>query len=293
MSSSNSDRIEMLAALHAAGAATPAEHQELEALRAESAEAAALVRGFEDAATALALDLTPVEPPAGALESLRQRIRAEQAAGTVSPSDGERARQPGGPGPHERDDHGAAAVISLSERRARRRWVDAAAALAAVAALALGALWVRERRGAEELRQRLSEADATSEKLQDALADARQRAGYIRSPSLELATLRVSTQPSAPKAKIFIDADNRRWLVLAYDLPAIDPNEQDYQLWFIPAIEGATPMPAGLLVQRDDGVFEAEVTLPEGVDVGQAAISLEKKGGVQVPTDVKMAGPVL
>lgn len=288
MSAIDHERADALAALNAAGAATAEEIQELNALCAQSSEIAELVRSYEEAATALAQSLPSVEPPPAALEAIRRRIVDGPAVG------------------------GTVSVISLDERRARasdarQRWPQIMAVLAAAAALALGVLWTRERQSAADLRAHVAEIEDRSQELSSRLAvERRQRAAietelastqrrveHIQSPSLQLATLRASEAPRAPSAKVFIDPENRRWLVLAYDLPAIDPTRQDYQLWFIPRIEGSAPMPAGLLAHTGDGVYEAAIEVPSDVDVAQAAISLEKKGGVAVPTDVKMAGPII
>jgi anti-sigma-K factor RskA len=293
MSAIDHERADALAALNAAGAATAEEIQELNALCAQSSEIAELVRLYEEAATALAQSLPLVEAPPAALDAIRRRIVDGPAVG------------------------GTVSVISLDERRARasdarQRWPQIMAALAAAAALALGVLWTRERQSAADLRAHVAEIENRSQELSSRLAvERRQRAAietelastqrrveHIQSPSLQLATLRASDAPAseaprAPSAKVFIDPENRRWLVLAYDLPVIDPTRQDYQLWFIPRIEGSAPMPAGLLAHTGDGVYEAAIEVPSDVDVAQAAISLEKKGGVAVPTDVKMAGPII
>jgi anti-sigma-K factor RskA len=294
MSAIDHERADALAALSAAGAATAEEIQELNALSAQSSEIAELVRSYEQAATALATSLIPIDPPPGALDAIRRRI-ADAPAVTTTP------------------------VTSLDERRARargarQRWPQIMAVLAAAAAVALGVLWTRERQTVAELEARVADAmvripelESRSQELssrlaverrqradiETELASAQRRVEHIQSPSLQLATLRASEAPRAPSAKVFIDPDNRRWLVLAYDLPPIDPNRQDYQLWFIPRTDNAAPLPAGLLQHTGDGVYEAAIDVPAGVDVGHAAISLEKKGGVEVPTDVKMAGPVL
>jgi anti-sigma-K factor RskA len=294
MSAIDHDRAEALAAMSAAGGATAEEIQELNALCVQSSEIAELVRSYEHAATALALGLPAIEPPPGTLDAIRRRIADGPAVGTAS-------------------------VTSLDEHRARargerQRWPQIMAVLATAAAVALGVSWTRERQTVAELEARVADAEtripeleSRSEELSSRLADerrqraaienelasAQRRVEHIQSPSLQLATLRASEAPRAPSAKVFIDPENRRWLVLAYDLPPIDPSRQDYQLWYIPRTEGAAPLPAGLLQHTGDGVYEAAIDLPPGVDVGHAAISLEKKGGVEVPTDVKMAGPVL
>lgn len=294
MSAIDHERAEALAALSAAGAATAEEIQELNALCARSPEIAGLVRSYEQAATALAEGLPPIDPPPGALDEIRRRIADAPAVTTAS-------------------------ITSLDERRARardarQRWPQIMAVLATAAAVALGVLWTRERQTVSALEARVADAmaripelESRSQELSTRLADerrqrvaietelvsAQRRVEHIQSPSLQLATLRASEAPRAPSAKVFIDPENRRWLVLAYDLPPIDPDRQDYQLWYIPRTEGAAPLPAGLLRHTGDGVYEAAIDVPADVEVGHAAISLEKKGGVDVPTDVKMAGPIL
>jgi hypothetical protein len=119
--------------------------------------------------------------------------------------------------------------------------------------------------------RRLAEAARETQQL-------RHRLDRLESPRLQLATVAAGDQPAAgtPTVKIYIDPQNRRWFVLAYHFPDIPP-DQDYQLWFIP--KTGAPIPADLLEQRGDGVYEADVAVPPGVQAEQAAVSLEKKGG--------------
>ncbi|GAB4512174.1 MAG: hypothetical protein Tsb0020_30130 [Haliangiales bacterium] len=321
------ERIEALAALTAIGAASPEEQAEFDALCAASPGAVALADSFDEVAAALATSLPPVAPPAGVIDAVRRQIEAEgsRPSATVGPETARvspyamaaeragprgKARDAGRPGEDT-------AIINLADRRvkgrsqaagAAPRWSNVVATVAALAAIALGVLWVRGQSELDTLRERLQVAEVSQRQLRDELAetlaensavesqlaDSQRRVRHIQSPSIQLATLAVSQDDGrAPKAKIFIDPEERRWLVLAYDLPAIDPETQDYQLWYIPRVDGAAPMPAGLLREREGGVFEADIELPPDVDIAQAAISLEKKGGVEVPTDVKMAGPLL
>ena len=308
------EHLESLAALSAIGAATDEEQAQLQDLQAQFPQSIDVRRDFDNAAATLAHVLPPAEPPAHALDAIRQRIGMMQAA------QGIQAVRGTGQGPAERDAEpsaatkGGADIIDLDKRRRRRFGiVTTLAAATAIAAMALGVLWTQERQHSETWRQRAVQAEAAlgSERRQTvalrqeldnaqiALSTSEKRIGLVRSPSVQLATLRTPAPettppaPGSPRAKVFIDPDNRRWLVLAYDLPQIDPSKQDYQLWFIPRIEGAAPMPAGLLTPGKDGVFETEITIPDELDIAHAAISLEKKGGVDVPTDVKMLGPIL
>ncbi len=321
------ERIEALAALTAIGAASPEERAEFDALCAGSPDAAALADSFDEVAAVLAMSLPPVAPPVGVIDAVRRQIEAEgsrpsaildPATARVSPramaADGAQPRGKSKDAGRTSED---TAIINLADRRAKGRgqatsaaprWANVVATVTALAAIALGVLWVRGQSELDTLRERLEVAEVSQRQLRDELAvalaesssvesqlaDSQRRVRHIQSPSIQLATLAVSQDDGrAPKAKIFIDPEERRWLVLAYDLPAIDPETQDYQLWYIPRVDGAAPMPAGLLSQREGGVFEADITLPPDVDIAQAAISLEKKGGVEVPTDVKMAGPLL
>ena len=86
-----------------------------------------------------------------------------------------------------------------------------------------------------------------------------------------------------------MDPDSRRWLVVAFELPAID--DRDYQLWLVP--EGGAPISAGLLHRRPDGVLETTGTVPPALARFRPAISLEPRGGSTTPTSIKLVGEPL
>ena len=262
------EHIQSLAALVAAGAASPQEQRELEELVAGDEEAQAEVRAYGAAAAALAEDLPEVAPPAGALAAIRGRIHKE---------DGK--------------------VIHMAERRRHR--VVALAVVAAAAAAVFAFLWLRERDTTGNLRDELAteaarsrrEISSSANRAAAAEAELRRmeaRLGLVHTPALRLVSM---GDDAGSHAKILVDPDGRRWLVVAHELPPAGA-DKDYQMWIIPRGEGAAPMPAGLLRPGPGGAWEAEVALPPDVDVAMAAISLENKGGVAVPTDVKMIGPL-
>jgi anti-sigma-K factor RskA len=280
------ERLEELAALTAAGAATLDESAELDDLIEAHPEALVVKRELDDAAAMLAMDLQPVAPPAGMLERIRGQIRNDQTAADTG------ASSTAGPG---------ADIISLVERRKNRAVVAAVASMAAAAAFAL--LWFQERGNVEDLRedmtarlgQRDRETGELERELQAEIVKARQEAEVIakryepiRSNDVRLAT--VSNETGATM-KIFIDESRRRWLVFAFELPAL-PADQDYQLWLLPK-EGA-PVSAGLLEIGPDGELMANPQFPPGVDAAKAAISIEPKGGSPQPTgDIPVIGDLI
>jgi len=272
------ERAEYLAAMVASGAADAEERRELEA----SPEAQQELASMEDAVAELALAETHA-PPAGGLESLRRAVE-----GGASPQ----------------GDEVAAGVISLSDRR-KVRLLSAVSVTSLAAAAAFALLWQTGRqelnrarddasRQASELEASAGQARRLAAALRQDLTDtkreldvARERLGLVRGAEVRLATLNTD---AGSKAKIFMDPEAQRWLVYAHQLPDPGPN-RDYQLWFVPK-GGPAPIPAGLLAPRD-GVLEVQVQVPAGTpEIGQAAISLEPKGGSKSPTDVQMIGPI-
>jgi hypothetical protein len=272
------ERLETLAALVAGGAATPQEHRELDAFVDAHPEAAAEAKAFADAAAMLAEDIGEVAPPPNALAA----IRAAVVAGT------------------EREDsprHAGAQIIAIAERRKKLAYGVAFVAAAAAAVFAM--LWnqAREDAGILDARMWQQAYDARTELAREVgradqaeleLDRMRRHFGVATSPQLRLAS--VANAERGSHAKILIDPDGRRWLVVAHELPPAPPGK-DYQMWIVPKGEGAVPIPAGLL-RADGDVLQVEVALPPNVDAGAAAISLENAGGVDAPTDVQMIGPI-
>lgn len=192
--------------------------------------------------------------------------------------------------------------VPLARARARRRpmlglILAGAGVLAAAAALvvALRALdarddWRRQARRAErsaalvgeELRATRAEQARQGEELHGAEATL----ATVRAPELQVASFHGER---AGKARVMMDPDSRRWLVVAFELPAID--DRDYQLWLVP--EGGAPISAGLLHRRADGVLEMTGTVPSTITSFRPAISLEPRGGSPAPTQIQMVGEPL
>jgi len=72
------ERAELLAALHVAGAASPDEEHELEALLEADPALRAVVTDFEDSIMALASSFEPLETSPGTLREIRKKIRKDE-----------------------------------------------------------------------------------------------------------------------------------------------------------------------------------------------------------------------
>jgi len=289
MTASNKERLEELAALVASGGASADEVSQLDALIAEDPQNAEEAKAFADAAAFLALGLDPVAPPANGLENLRAALADEPSAATSAEPTvgGPPARIKGVP-----DRGPGGEIISLAERRRQRATIVAVVGFAAAAAF--GVLWVRDRaavtdikdRLAIEIKQRQGDAALLRQEFVLELADKdraisalQARYGTLLTANLRLATVR---NDAGVTAKIFIEPEKKRWLVLAFELPPAGA-DKDYQLWFVPT-DGSPPISAGLLDVGPDCILGASPTVPPGLGTIKAAISLEPKGGSKQPT---------
>lgn len=76
--SDTKERAELLAALHAAGAASEEDERELAALLEQDPELERVVKDFEDSIAALASSFDPMETPPRTLHSIKRQIAQEQ-----------------------------------------------------------------------------------------------------------------------------------------------------------------------------------------------------------------------
>ncbi len=81
--SENKERAELLAALHAAGAASEEDERELDALLQSNPELEAMVKDFSDSIAALASSVEPLEAPPRTLGKIQKEI-AKDKGGLVS-----------------------------------------------------------------------------------------------------------------------------------------------------------------------------------------------------------------
>ncbi|HYU16364.1 MAG TPA: anti-sigma factor [Candidatus Acidoferrum sp.] len=290
MSPAAPERVEELAALCAAGAASATERAELESLAAQDPRVNHLIRGYADAASLLALDLVPLMPPAGALDAVRQRLvpRAGAGGGVLPGAPGRR------PGP-------GADVIPMASRR-RGPAITAMVFLPVAAAAAFAFVWWQERgRGAElgatvarlsvqldterRVRTRAEEEAARLQREKDEIAVTLQK---VQTPALRLAT---AGDPKGVVLKLLIDPLTGSFYVMAFQLPAAD-QDHDYQLWFVDKKKPTAPVPSLVFGPGPTaaGPLQVITRLPPGVDPVGAAISLEKKGGSTTGKPDKVLG---
>ena len=76
--SENKERAELLAALHAAGAASEEDERELEALLESDPEIAGIVKDFSDSIAALASSFEPLEAPPRTLGKIQKEIAKDK-----------------------------------------------------------------------------------------------------------------------------------------------------------------------------------------------------------------------
>ena len=287
------DRIEELAALAAAGALTGTERAELDAMAAADPEVRALVREYGDAASLMALALDePVAPPR-VLESVRMRVRGRTPA-------------PGVPVVERAGSVAPVVPIDRGRRGKPSPAMIAAVAVPLAAAAAFALLWLRERGAVEDvagklagLEKKLDESQRRERLTKGALVVAQNKVEELEgpletvaTPHLELATVKAAA-PDQPSIKVLSDPKNRRWVVMAFDLPPI-PKEKDYQLWFMP--QKGDPIPAGLLAPGPGNTQFGTISIPASVtNIKGAAISVEPKGGSKVPTveQIKVHGDLI
>lgn len=263
------DELRELSGGYALGILDEPERRAFEAHVSTCASCAAEIRDFMAVASALALDVPQVEPPA----SLRDRVL--RAATSPAPQ--------------------GAVVESIAGRRAaseqrppgRERLFALLSAAAAVIAVALGGYAVSLQRRIAVLEEQVRVAADRAAQSQQQLVQLRAAtdqstqvrqilaAGDLR--RIDLAGTRVAP---ATTGRAFWS--QREGLVVAFaNLPATQTG-QVYQLWVIPP--GGTPIDAGLLELQPDGRALALATSGTSLQVGTVAITLEPAGGSPVPT---------
>lgn len=235
------ERIDELIALAALGELTPAEEAELtDAARRDPQIAAELDDAL--AAAAAIHDTAGLEPPSGLRASVLAVIAAtpQETSQAVSPAASSM-------------DVASPDVVSLDERRTRRRVMPWVAGAAAVAVFVIGAFVVSEQASAPDPVDAVLEADdAEQHRLSGELGG----------------TLTITYSPS--HSAFVVEGDG-------VPVPADDST---YQLWV--DIDGHMT-PAGLFRPGDDGRVEARI---DGIETTGESINvtLEPAGGSDEPT---------
>ena len=250
------EELSSIVPLEALGAPTPEESRELAAHLPGCPECSRDLREYTEAATLLALGLEPVDPPPDA--------RAKVLNATAGDADN---------------------VIEAEQRfRVRPWWLATAATL-------FLALWGWRELSVRALHEKLVEQDAEIRRLNESNDRLGSRSEKLNSEMSEMAspqtrTIALAGQQVSPSAsaRVFLEPSRRRAVVFFYNMPA-NPGDKSYVLWIIRADQ---PKP------QNAGVFDASPTgqatiaienLPVDTPIKALAVTMEPRGGVDVPTN--------
>lgn len=254
----DTNRYDDLVLRHALGDLTDDERRELAAdLLSRGADARAEVDALREAFGSISLMAEPVTPPA----ELRGRL--------MSRLDGQ---------------DGDAIPLHAGRSGSDRPTVlwPLVAIAAVLAAIALGLNTVRMQRGLTDTRAELEMARAEAGQariLRDSLSALVADVSTIASANA--VTLSGTSPEIAGRARVFVDVETGRTLLLVDDLPVLPPG-QVYQLW---AIRGETPTSAGAF--RLEAAGPAWIHMPEDADLSTAdllAVTVEQAPGATAPT---------
>lgn len=224
-----------------------------------------------EAVGSLGLAAPPREPPAALRERVLAAVESEFSPGEAGDLDA------------------ATAAVPRGRRRARLwPWVAVAATLAAIG---LGLYSIQLREALDSTREKLRGAEvraAEAGALEDSLADlVTDISALVGSRAV---TLSGTSSEVEGRARVFVDLESGRTLLLVDDLPVLPP-EQVYQLW---AIRGTEPSSAGAFRLEREG--PAWIQLPETADISGAdllAVTVERAPGAPAPTsDPILAGEI-
>ena len=263
------DELRELSGGYALGILDEPDRRAFEAHLSTCASCAAEVRDFTSIASALALDVPQIDPPA----ALRERVLR---AATIP------ASQPAAVEPIT-----ARRAIPEARRPRRESLLALLSAAAMVIAFALGAYAVSLQRRITllegQVRAAADRAAQSQQQLVQLKAAADQSAQVRRILGAgDLRRLDLAGTKAAPAAAGRAFWSPAEGLVVAFaNLPATDAGRV-YQLWVIPP--GGSPIDAGLLDLQPDGRALALARSGTSQRVGTVAITLEPAGGSAVPT---------
>jgi anti-sigma-K factor RskA len=143
-----------------------------------------------------------------------------------------------------------------------------------------------------KLRLQLEQKEAQVVQLQTQLAQQRSMMQVVGAPRVQVVELQSTKPDRNSRGRVLVNRNAARAIFFAENLPALAA-DQDYELWYI---AGSTPVPAGVFQVDANGAAVVEVTgLPEDLSgIHTFAVTLERKGGVPVPTldQMVLAGKV-
>lgn len=259
----NEQHVDDLLDLYALGAAEPQEQATIEAHLQVCERCRAQLSEAQRVTELLAWTPDQYDPPAYLHERVRQRVATLQRA--------EQVRQPTF---WQRLGH------AFQPPAARWGWALSGVMLAL--ALVLGArTW--------QLQQQLDQVNAQLEQANTLIAQQEEVLDVVQSPGVQVASL-TPTDTSGPQAQLFFDAQSERALLVAQNLPPLQP-DQTYQFWLI----AEQPVSGGLFTADPQGQASLLVEAQQPLETYQAVgISIEPAGGSPTPTQdaIVLLGPL-
>jgi len=153
---------------------------------------------------------------------------------------------------------------------------------AVAAGLAFGGYHLYRQR--EELQRSLRMNAAQMASLSEDAARAREILDSLSDKTTQRVTLtRAETAPS-PTGRVIYRPDSGMLLFLASNIGTVTP-DKTYELWIIPSETDRSPIPAGTFLPDERG--NAAIVLPDvpkGVNAKAFGVTVENRGGSQVPT---------
>jgi anti-sigma-K factor RskA len=241
--------------LYAVGALPREESESLDRHLAECAACREELRVLNEAAAQIAMAVDPAAPPARLRERLAASLRNEEIRPTT------------------RDDR------SASASRLRPGWFWAPAFAAAILAVAVAVLWIRNRAALQVNQELTAELESTKE----AAREARSLIRMLSANDAQHITLVAAGTRPQPEAKAVYSLPQRSLVLLASNLSPLPPHKV-YELWLLPA-SGAQPIPAGTF--RPDAHGSATlVSAPfaRAVPAKGFAVTVENEPGAATPT---------
>ncbi|WP_100074260.1 anti-sigma factor [Chryseobacterium camelliae] len=247
------------------GLASPEEAGILECVMKNNAEVKAAFeeaqKVLEDLATAQA-----VAPPADLKSKIWDKIQEEQTVELPKPVIANDVQHE----PHIKPVHD---IRTAPERKTGWKTYAVAATALFLVSTAANLFWMNER---SESKKQIAQLEAQQKNNALALQNMQQKWTMISSPEMKMVMLKGVEKHTDSKAMVFWDTRTKEVYLSAETLPKA-PEGMQYQLW---AIQGGKPVSAGMYSEDKDAKI-ALSTIPQA----QAfAITLEKKGGSDVPT---------
>jgi anti-sigma-K factor RskA len=216
----------------------------------------------------------PVEPPA----ALRERVLVRATAQPQLP-----------PVSHARASKVPAGLVPKPHRVRSSPFLSFALAASLIGLVGVGVYAWMLRTELQATRDSVAAMMQRIDVLRTQLMTTRTEAARLASAvnvlrSADLVRVVLSGQGAAPDAtgRAFVGQGAGAGLVLRADhLPKLAPN-RTYQLWVVPAVQGAAPVSAGVFDPDPSGSLDVTIPLPQGVQMVRAVALTEEPAGGSV-----------